>query len=354
MKRPSAPVLAAIVSGAVLFLSCVPLALAIHGSLGVETGYDDNPGLNSTTAASAFVRWNAGLRQGFTPFSKTILDVQTTISYSDYLDTGDHYRIQAVAEISRMVAEGRIQPFMATGGAFFRDRLIKEDDRNEFLINPGIELYPFDNMWFRLSQSFLWMDFRRPSTPLAGRAAGMFSPAGMDISGRNSQAGRIGHVMMMSHAKPDNHHHACQGNCPVDFSDTLLAPRDDRLEKSDVTIHSDITRVLAVETACGYQRLFSSSRFEAFSRHTIDIGLTASPWDALEFNLRGQWAETRYRDTPSISHRVDYTRTVEAGIYKAWEKADLSARFMWSENDSPVAEEKYRRRVISVGLSWYF
>ena len=359
---------------ACVYLSHPRPSIALMGSIGVETGYDSNPGLvSSGEKGSGFSTLSLEVIQGMTPADHILVTFGVDAHGKRYFRGDDDTHLGTHLELRYINEEGTFQPAIYLAGSRIRSDVIPEDDRNVGTVGISIQLFPTLDLGIECGGSIDWLDFRRPSSPLGSRTV-PGTPGGIEdlgaMMGGLGMASTMKSIAAKSPKAPmepiGQHHHMNgpatmplhqQGMRPdMPFGDVILKkskPRDDRFENLYLSIQKDLFSNLTLTLSASRERLFSSLKYESFTRLGFGASLGVSFPYSIDLVTAAYWKRARYRKT-ALGNRTDYFRDLSISLIKSFKKFGVSSTFEHMENDSSLEFEDFYNNQISITLRYYF
>jgi len=302
----------------------------------VSAGYDDNTVRTDKEKGSAFALYGLEMGKQFVLGKAWTLETLLEASYQDYERVEDNYLLQGSAALSRSLAQGRVLASIITEANAYRDDLIDEDDRNEFMAGIQVNWVFSSRLSLNLRHTWRWLDYRNWARPFA-------------VRGKGRTDGPPG---------PDNFGIYANPNFSIDSPDddlvTPFRPRDDRMANTGLSL--DI--FLPFSTTCtlhaGYTRLYSSLKIESYKQLQTGIGLVWKPADKWSVAVDGGWHRTKYHKANGIFRQTNYTRFAGMQVSRFWGRLEFFGHVVWSESDSSLDFENYNQTVTQCGFSWSF
>lgn len=366
-----------------------PLLLAADFTMETTTGYDDNPARTSSPGGSAFTFYRAEMDKSFSLGSSARLSTLVEGRYRNYTRVGDNYFLRAYGAVTRPVCSGRLLPSILAEVNAYRDDLVREDSRDEYLFGGRVSWLYSRYLTLSFESTYSRLDYKNPAQPYAGRepapqtgpAAPAASPVAAPAQSRNPGKGSAAQSMSAQEAGNGNGRGA-GGNTgrnrnrfrnrlnaafarivdTVDFTASGAVPelavteppRDDHLVNTDIIADAFMAPGISGAFSAGYAELHSSVDFETYRQWHARMQLDRDFRDTWRLELDAGWARTCYYDSPLSFERIDYTFSAGLSIGRQIGPFELFAGVIWLKNNSRLSVESYRQTVTQCGLSWYF
>lgn len=340
-----------------------------------SVGYSSNPALESKTdtgiepKGSPFSIHTLSMAHGFTVADKFIIDILSSATYQDLWELPDNHQFDIGLSLASADSGKRFNPYLFISERFYRDAMVKTDERDEFTIGAGGEILLsgryslfFEYAWQRLSYL--------EDSPLFYRAGGDFL-----MNDTNTQV----------NSAQDSLNDSATSEISVadNVLDQIFSAREDvnMLLKS----HLDIFVLPSLTASVGlkYEYLVSSLDEESFRQLTPNIKIVwdfASQW---QFMCDTQLQRRNYfdiyelledssnanaydfSDPPPIPgnsgnrkllniRKINYTTSVNLRVSRFWNNIELFSDLFIEHGEYPLNNESYNQQVAQCGFSWSF
>jgi hypothetical protein len=377
-------------AGLLYLLVCNPPLLAgADFTMETTTGYDDNPARTSSPGGSAFTFYRVEMDRIFPLGNSANLSTLVEGRYRNYTRLGDNYFLRACGALTRPVCSGRLLPSILAEMNAYRDDLVREDSRDEYLFGSRVSWLYSRYLTFSLESTYSRLDYKNPAKPFAGRepapqtgpAAPAVSPVAAPAQGRHPGKGPASQSISAQETGNGNgrgaggntgrNRNRFQNRLATIFSRVLdtadftapgtvpeLAvtepPRDDDLVNTDIIVDAFMAPGMSGAFSAGYAELHSTVDFETYRQWHARVQLDRDFRDTWRLELDAGWARTCYYESPLSFERIDYTFSAGLSIGRQIGPIELFAGVTWLKNNSRLSVESYRQTVTQCGLSWSF
>ncbi len=339
-------------------------ALSFFGSVELGNGYDTNPSLLPKGKGSGFSNLLVDLNQGFGIGEATLLTFNVRGNWKRYFKGESDSITEAEANLSFINQRGTFKPSVFLRGTQIRSDFIPEDDRDVATVGLATEYYPYEDFGIQFTFSLGWLDYRRASESVSGRSlsgtlpngSGHMSPLGGMRDPKEIDILRAAFESIVEKKLAQRFMGSGMGLGPLlqGNSNANKDPyRDDRVEQLYLSIQKDLLSNTSVSIFFNRQRLFSSIKFESFTRYGSGITMTVSMPKNFDVFTQLSWYRASFREKRS-RNRVDYSKFFSIGLIKSYKQFGLSLKYDYSKNDSSFVDEYFERNLISFSIGYYF
>ncbi len=312
-----------------VFVCLVPVkrASALDTSLEFSNGYNDNVLKTPDAEGSAFCVYGMKLVQPlFSESAATDGNLTAEAAYQDYFSTGDNYRLQAGAELTWPLYEGRIIPGILSDVLFFRDDLLEEDERDELTAGAFADWLANPYLTLGIRQTWSWADYRNSADPCRSNLLQQSENTG----GKGMNSG-----------------HNCNG---LSESQT----RDDRMQTTGIHSTFYFSPELEAEILGEYIRNKSSADTESYKENALSVSLAWNPAKFWEISVLGSARHFTYEKDRRNEERKDDVFHAAVRVSRFVGKFEFRVQAQWTHNDSSDENEDYRQQVMQCGIGFSF
>ena len=325
-----------------------PHAYAVDLSAELTAGYDSNPALSDPADGSGFFIYALGADHYFTLSDDLSLDVSVGGRYQDYWSVGDNYRLQAGAELSYVMAQGRFIPSLVGEVAAYRDRLIPADERNEGMVGINADWILSSRLTLGLEQSFRWLGYLNWAKPFSGKGQGRNPNA----EGKKGQDGdHISEALWDNSALKGKQH---SGNGTLN---ALYPPRNNFLMTTGANLHVFMTSTLTGRLYAAYGDLNASLDMESFREIEAGAAISWTPADQWLTVFEVTGFRTYYNSVEGHTMRIrrtNYSWSAGMQVSRFWGDFEIFGQLGWRSGQAPLDYDSYNQTVVQCGLSYSY
>lgn len=311
------------------FICLVPVkpSFALDTSLEFSTGYNGNVPKTPDAEGSGFCLYEIRLVQPlFSESAATDGNLTAEAAHQDYFRTGDNYRVQAGAELSWPLYNGRIIPGILSDVLIYRDDAVETDERNELTAGAFADWLANPYLTLGIRQTWSWADYRNAA-----------DSCGSNLSQKSENAG----------GKGMNSGHSCNG-----LSESQS--RDDRMQTTGIHGKFYLSPELEAEMLAEHIRNYSSENTESYKENALTASLSWNPSKSWEISVLGSARHLDYEEAMRNEDRKDNVFHAAVHLSRFIGKFQLRVQAQWTHNDSSDENEDYRQQVMQCGLGFSF
>lgn len=308
----------------IFFFFQIRTGLTLETSIQISSGFDSNASRRENSESSFFAHYDLSLEHSFF-HSQNPVDLNGYFQgfYQDYFQLKDNYGVKVGGSIGVPLKNGLVLPRIIGEGFIFRDDLVKEDEKNEWMIGGDLRWHMSGRLTLDIHQTWTWIDYRLP-------------------------------FIMVHQMSPQRHGRK-------EMVSLIERPRGvQEIEQNDVLCSSSIdtifylTPALNTKISAGYGTLDSSVKTESYTITSFGFSANWSINDNWGVEGGFSWMFKSFDHIASMYDREDTIWTGWTRMSYQFSFVEMFIRGDWIYNASTLDQETYHRVITQCGIEFSF